>query len=94
MGSIETDSKKNGSYRKQQWKPLFFKQFARYPSLYVLGAFPAWLKVLSRNFGAVLLKKSKNVRGSVPLRALAMRQNWPALSKCPKSSQVIYESKM
>ena len=46
---------------------LFFKLFARYPSLYVLGAFPAWLKALSRNFGAVLLKKPKNVRDSVPL---------------------------
>ena len=45
------------------------KQFTRYPSLYVLGAFPAWLKVLSRNFGAVLLKKPKNVRDSVPLRS-------------------------
>ena len=47
---------------------LFFKQFARYPSLYVLGAFPAWLKVLSRNFGAVLLKKPKFARDSVPLK--------------------------
>ena len=47
---------------------LFFKQFARYPSLYVLGAFPAWLKVLSRNFGAVLLEKPKNVCDSVPLK--------------------------
>ena len=28
-----------------------------------------WLKVLSRNFGAVLLKKPKNVRDSVPLMA-------------------------
>ena len=46
---------------------LFFKQFARYPSLYVLGVLPAWLKVLSRNFGAVLLKKLKNVRDSAPL---------------------------
>ena len=45
------------------------KQFARYPSLYVLGAFPAWLKVLSCNFGAVLLKKPKNVLDSVPLNA-------------------------
>ena len=44
-----------------------FKQFARYPSLYVLGAFPAWLKLLSRNFGAILLKKPKNIRDSVPL---------------------------
>ena len=36
---------------------------------YVLGAFPAWLKVLSRNFGAVLLKKKqKNVHDSVPLK--------------------------
>ena len=46
---------------------LSFKQFTRYPCLYVLGAFPAWLKVLSRNFGAILLKKSKNVRDSAPL---------------------------
>ena len=29
---------------------------------------PASLKVLSRNFGAVLLKKPKNVRDSAPLR--------------------------
>ena len=48
--------------------PFFFKQFTRYPSLYALGALPAWLKVLSRNFGAVLLKKPQNVRDSVPLR--------------------------
>ena len=46
---------------------LFFRQFARYPFLYVLGAFPAWLKVLSCNFGAILLKKPKNVRDSAPL---------------------------
>ena len=46
---------------------LFFKQFVRYPSVYILGAFPAWLKVLSRNFGAILLKKPKNVRDSAPL---------------------------
>ena len=56
---------------KNWWKlftvTLFFKQFTRYPSLYVLGVFPAWLKLLSRNFGAVLLKKPKNVRDSVPL---------------------------
>ena len=49
--------------------PIFFKQFARYPSLYVLGAFPAWLKVLSCNFGAVVLKKPRNVRDSVPLNS-------------------------
>ena len=56
---------------KNCWKlftvTLFFKQFAIYPSLYVLGAFPTWLKALSPNFGAVLLKKPKNVRDSVPL---------------------------
>ena len=46
---------------------LFFKQFARYSSVYVLGAFPALLKVLSCNFGAILLKKPKNVCDSVPL---------------------------
>ena len=50
---------------------LSFKEFARYPSLYVLGAFPAWLKVLSHNFGAVLLKKPKNILDSVPLKVLA-----------------------
>ena len=57
---------------KNWWKiftvTLFFKQFARYPSFYVLGVLPAWLKVLSRNFGVVLLKKPKNVRDSAPLR--------------------------
>ena len=36
---------------------ISFKQFARYPSFYVLGAYAAWVKALSRNFGAVLLKK-------------------------------------
>ena len=46
---------------------LFFKQFARYPSIYVLGEFLAWLKVLSCNFGAILLKKPKNVSDSAPL---------------------------
>ena len=45
---------------------LFFKQFAIYPFRRVLGAFSAWLKVLSCNFGAILLKKPKNVRDSVP----------------------------
>ena len=51
---------------------LFFKLFARYPSLYVLGAFPACLKVISRNFGAVLLKKSKKVRDSAPLKRIVI----------------------
>ena len=46
---------------------LLFIQFARYPYFYVLGAFPAWLKVLSHNFGAVLSKKPKSVHDSVPL---------------------------
>ena len=50
-------------------------QFARYPSLYVLGAFPAWLKVLSHNCGAVLLKKPKNVRDSVPLNLKTKQTN-------------------
>ena len=53
---------------KTIYRLLFIKQFARYPSLYVLGAFPVWLKVLSRDFGAVLLKKAKNVRDSAPLK--------------------------
>ena len=47
--------------------PSSLKNFPFYPSLYVLGAFPAWLKVLSRNFGAVIPKRPKNVRDSVPL---------------------------
>ena len=52
-------------------KTIYGKQFARYPSLYVLEAFPAWLKVLSRNSGAVLLKKPKNVPDSVRLSRIA-----------------------
>ena len=57
---------------EKNWWKLFtvtfsFKQYARYPSLYVLGAFLAWLKVLSCIFGTVLLKKQKNVCDSVPL---------------------------
>jgi len=43
--------------------------------LYILGAYPACLKVLSHNFGAVLLKKSqKNVLDSVPLRPFHLCQ--------------------
>ena len=41
---------------------------------YILEAFPAWLKVISRNFGAVLLKKSKKVRDSVPLNVCHFKQ--------------------
>ena len=59
---------------------LFFKLFASYPSVYVLRrAFPAWLKVLSRNFGAILLKKPKNVRDSAPLSLyIGVRDFWLA----------------
>ena len=63
---------------------LFFRQFARYPFLYVLGAFPAWLKVLSCNFGAILLKKPKNVRDSAPLirKAVCLSESHRGIKIC------------
>ena len=61
---------------KNWWKlltiTLFFKQFSRYPSLYVLGAFPAWLKVFSRTFCCRFTKNVKKCPWQCPFNKRAM----------------------